>query len=233
VCIYGIVTIENDIADLEIDKYNKRNLPLAKNEVTKQTLRITELILLVGLVFVVSLLGLAAGVLAFIYLILGHTYSNKPFSLKDRGWIGAILLGVCYGFLPLILATYLTETVEFSNILLLAASSLLVAIASVLLKDFKDEKGDKKYHKNTVLVTYGPNYIKKSYTILLTAGYLLLVLSYANINKYISVVILLNLAILLYCIVRLNIEDVKSRIIVGNLARLVFYGYALVAMFYM
>jgi 4-hydroxybenzoate polyprenyltransferase len=154
---YGIVTIQNDLADQEVDTTNHRQLPLVDGSVTKSEALglLTTLTIFVGVLQFVLIQPIGL-LFTLAYLVLGWAYSSRPFQLENHGLLATLALGTCYGALPIILgAPYNTPSLAW-----ILAGSLLLSMSALLFKDFKDEVGDRLHGKLTPLVKYGSRKVK-------------------------------------------------------------------------
>lgn len=231
ISVYGVVTIMNDFSDIHIDIVNKRNIPLAKGLVSKKELSLTAIILTIVALTTAMLLGAITVLLLVVYLALGYIYSYKPFSLKDNGWYGIVLLSICYAVLPWVLALGVGNIQVNTTFYFLASGTFLISIATLPLKDFKDLKGDKKHKKNTVLLKYGSDYVKKVLVLGTVAAYVALAIAVYNINAYITAAVaMLGLVIAIYMQSSLNINSKVQRKQLGTINRSVYYLLVVLAM---
>lgn len=168
-CAYMIVTTMNNLADMQVDRLNKRtenpllNIGGYKKEATRallfQTLLFTVCLILVPGVWQKSLLVL--------FVFLGWAYSNKATSIQSRGLQATVLLASCYVAIPYALVSSygnVTTPLLRGSILCLFAGSILLA------KDYKDLYGDKKVGKRTPLVRYGYKIVFVLAVLLCTLG---------------------------------------------------------------
>jgi len=153
---YIHATTVNDYADYEIDKINldaSTDRPLLNGK-----LRIRQLWLL-HIFGGVAVLGLSiqygrnALLLTLFMLLINYSYSLKPVRLSDRGIIAQLVLAFSYVYYPLALGFWSNEGTDFPW--LISFSIFLAFMARMLLKDFRDVKGDKKHNKLTFLLRHG------------------------------------------------------------------------------
>ncbi len=84
----------------------------------------------------------------------GFFYSLGPFRWSYRG-VGEILVGFCYGWLPIATGFYLS-TGFFSRPLFLASIPVALSIFNVILiNEFPDEEADRKVGKKNLVVRFG------------------------------------------------------------------------------
>jgi 4-hydroxybenzoate polyprenyltransferase len=86
-------------------------------------------------------------------------YSLRPVRLADRGAVASLVLPACYVAVPYLLGT-LAGTAHARDALrpgpmLLLAGLYLGFIGRILLKDFRDVRGDALFGKRTFLVRHG------------------------------------------------------------------------------
>lgn len=173
VLAYAVAAIYNDLQDLEVDRANRRALPLVTGEVTPGQ----AWALLVASLAALALLQLwarqpAALLFTAAYLALSWAYSAPAVAVERRGLAATVLLGLCYAALPLAFGLLLAGVRP--RALTLVAATLLAA-AALVHKDFKDEEGDRRYGKRTPLVRYGVAGVRRASRWFFVAGAALLV----------------------------------------------------------
>ncbi len=147
----------NDYSDKEIDKINLKNAhdrPLATNHINSKQLWIINavsglLILLVSLIY-----GLDVFILSIFILLIDYAYSLKPFRITNRTILSPVLLSVSYVYYSFSIGFLSTPTTSKYPWLLTIGLSFGF-FARLLLKDFRDVVGDKKFGKITFLIRYG------------------------------------------------------------------------------
>jgi 4-hydroxybenzoate polyprenyltransferase len=224
--MYGIVALQNDMSDSETDKINRRkDIPYASGRLTESHLLHTIL----ALAFVVTITGLLVGyqILPWIglYILLGFLYSG-PVNIKSRGIYAALLLGFCYGALPWLMAASITEQLGNIPLLLAACISFVFSSGIIVIKDFKDEAGDRATHKRTLLVTKGAVYVRRYYLITTSLGYALLIIySYLMSTSLVLVALIGLIALLNYWLLasRLIPTNPRARSTRGTWARVIFF----------
>lgn len=224
----GIVTIHNDISDRAIDRANRRSdIPLANNAVSPQLLLQYALFLVVVCTLIAASIGTFALLWLSVYLLLGWCYSGPP-ALKNRPIASLVILGVCYGSMPWLLAIIAGQTIPNLTDLAFVAGSGLFSAGIVSLKDFKDMKGDKKYHKRTFLLRFGESGVR--WLIVGTTVAATGIIAATVWNQTLVVVTLIASAVTI-CIVALR-SDLQRAIIrkrVGYSSRVIFFSITLTA----
>lgn len=84
----------------------------------------------------------------------GFFYSNKPFRWSYRG-LGEILIGFCYGWLPIATGFYLFTGFFSHQVLLLSIPVGLSIFNVILINEFSDEEADRAIGKKNLVVRYG------------------------------------------------------------------------------
>lgn len=157
--LYMCATSFNDIADEEIDKVNLPNdvsRPLVTTNTTSKQLKRLAIISL--LISCISALIISPVYLLFVLFgaVLNIFYSIPPFKVSHRGILASLWLSLSYVVLPFLAGALLNgaNTNRQSWYILVALYSCFVG--RILLKDFRDYEGDKKFGKLNFLVRHGP-----------------------------------------------------------------------------
>ncbi len=98
-------------------------------------------------------------------IVIDYVYSLRPIRVSDRGIAAQYLLAFAYTYFPLSLG-YWSSAANYSFPWLLSFGIFSSFIARLLLKDFRDVRGDRQYGKKTFLLRHGPKI-----TTLTSAGY--------------------------------------------------------------
>ena len=151
-------TVLNDLADEPIDRINLANArgrPLVTGHATRRQLLV---------------LGLAAGASALVAawfvnwrvatvvaggLALNAAYSLRPLRLSERGLMAVVLLPLGYVVLPFLVGIFTVQASLSRNDLVILAGLYLTFMGRIVLKDFRDERGDKLFGKRTFLIRHG------------------------------------------------------------------------------
>jgi bacteriochlorophyll c synthase len=152
----------NDYYDLELDRVNEPTRPIPSGRLTeREAVWNWSLVLVIavalstfigmhiggqrGMIFVGSLL---AG------LVVGFLYSAPPFKLKKNIFFSGPAVGFSYGFI-----TWLSANALFSEIrpevLGLAGLNFFMALALIIMNDFKSKEGDAKGGMKSLAVMIG------------------------------------------------------------------------------
>jgi 4-hydroxybenzoate polyprenyltransferase len=148
----------NDLADVEIDRVNlatRRDRPLVTGNAGRRELVVTAFV--GALVALAAAASLGPAVLAVCSggLMISAAYSLRPFRLASRGAVASLVLPACYVAVPYLTGVLSTSTRIGSANLVLLAGLYVGFIGRILLKDFRDVRGDALFGKRTFLVRQG------------------------------------------------------------------------------
>jgi 1,4-dihydroxy-2-naphthoate octaprenyltransferase len=87
-------------------------------------------------------------------IFFGFFYSNKPLRWSYRG-LGEILIGFCYGWLPIATGFFLFTGFFSRQILLLSIPVSLSIFNVILINEFPDEEADRAIGKKNLIVRFG------------------------------------------------------------------------------
>ncbi len=155
---YIAATTINDIVDKDIDRINHpdhRGRPLVTGEANEKDLLIIHISAsLLALTFGI-LINFTAFIIIAISLLINYVYSAPPFRVSYRTHFAPILLSGAYVLMPYILGFASVGGKLYISEKLFLVSLLFLFFGRIILKDFRDIKGDKKYGKPTFLLKYG------------------------------------------------------------------------------
>ncbi len=156
--MYASATSFNDVADEEVDKVNLKNdlsRPLVTTNVTSKQLWWLGVIAQVVATLAAILVSPWYLLFALGGLVLNIFYSVPPFKLSHRGILASLWLPFSYVVLPFLAGAFLQGSLNTLSINVLIAMYLCF-VGRILLKDFRDYEGDKKFGKRNFLVRHGP-----------------------------------------------------------------------------
>jgi 1,4-dihydroxy-2-naphthoate octaprenyltransferase len=87
-------------------------------------------------------------------IFFGYFYSEKPFQWSYRG-MGEILIGFCYGWLPIATGFYLFTGFFSPQAFLLSIPVSLSIFNVILVNEFPDEEADRAVGKRNLVVRFG------------------------------------------------------------------------------
>ena len=173
VCITGL----NQVIDVELDKINKPELPMASGELDANSAK--KIVLASGIIALVAaaLLHWLLLLLIVVILFLGIAYSLPPIQFKKHHLPAALSitlvrgvlvnLGMALHFSGMLDASYTIEPVVYPLTLFISAFSLAIA----WYKDLPDRAGDAHFGYRTFPLLYSPKIALYWGAALVTAAY--------------------------------------------------------------
>ena len=147
----------NDLTDYDIDKVNLKNAndrPLVSRDITTRQLWWLHEVCGLAAILISLIFGPIAATVTFAVAIYNYAYSFRPFRITDRTILSPLTLAATYAYQPFTLGYWSTgHPTDYPWFL--ATAIYLGFIARILLKDFRDVKGDAKFGKQTFLIRYG------------------------------------------------------------------------------
>jgi 4-hydroxybenzoate polyprenyltransferase len=155
---YVAATAVNDVADRDVDRVNHprdAGRPLVSGQASEGDLRrLHALAAVLALACAVPLGALGLGVVA-LSLAIGHAYSLPPLRLSYRTVLAPLVLAVAYVLVPFVLGVAAAGGRPSTGDASLAVALLALFVARIVLKDFRDRRGDALYDKPTLLLRHG------------------------------------------------------------------------------
>ena len=147
-------------AELEKNTFSGGSQVIAQSLLPRRFAKIGSFIAL-GIAVIIGLVlqfylktGVLTILLGAIGIFFGFFYSNPPLRLVSRG-IGEILIGFCYGWLPVAVGFYL-QTQSFNSLATWVSIPIGLTIFNVILiNEFPDYDADKKFGKKNIVVRLG------------------------------------------------------------------------------
>jgi homogentisate phytyltransferase/homogentisate geranylgeranyltransferase len=158
ICITGL----NQIIDVELDKINKPNLPIASGEMDMETAK--KIVFIAGMIALIvsALLHWVLFLLILVILLLGIAYSVPPIQFKKHHLPAALSITIVRGvlvnigmavhFAGLIHGDFVIQPVIYPLTLFISAFSLAIA----WYKDLPDRAGDAHFGYKTFPLLYSP-----------------------------------------------------------------------------
>ena len=158
VCITGL----NQVIDVELDKINKPELPIASGELSISTAK--KIVIVSGIIAIgaAALLHWVLLLLIVVILILGIAYSVPPIQLKQHHLPAALAITIVRGvlvnigmalhFSKMFQQTFEIEPVIYPLTIFISAFSLAIA----WYKDLPDRAGDAHFGFRTFPLLYSP-----------------------------------------------------------------------------
>jgi 4-hydroxybenzoate polyprenyltransferase len=155
---YIVATCLNDVFDVEIDRVNhpaSPDRPLVTGVVTRrQMLALSAALALIALAAAAAT-GPHAPLVLTASLLLNVAYSAPPLRLTSRPLAAPAVLGIAYVALPYAFGLAAGMTPPDGADFRLVAAFVVLFAGRMLLKDFRDRRGDALFGKRTFLLTYG------------------------------------------------------------------------------
>jgi len=176
-CNIFIVGI-NQIADIEIDKINKPELPIPSGVLSANEARL--------IVYAAAAISLSLSLLVSIYLFgivamaifVGWAYSMPPIYLKQHHLTAALAISMVRGVLlnagGFMVFNYLVNgsVIMPENVQILTLFIVVFSIVIAWFKDLPDIEGDRKYNVKTLAILYSPKTALIAGNLLVGAAYL-------------------------------------------------------------
>jgi len=162
-CICGNIYIVglNQLCDVEIDRINKPDLPLASGEFTTQQGQLIVIVTGILALVTASLSGIWLLATVAISLIIGTAYSLPPIRLKQFPFLAAFCILTVRGVVVNI-GLFLHYGTQLNGrealnpyVWTLTLFILLFTIAIAIFKDVPDLEGDRQYNINTFTLVIG------------------------------------------------------------------------------
>lgn len=167
-CLHSAGTIQNDQADLPIDRVNAPQNPLPSRQVSPRQAWFLERILFLA-AWLVSLVNFKLFIFTVVMTVLTWSYNNPPFSFSRKPVASIVILGAVFSLVPMLYGFLLTTSKRSIPLLLTILAWFLLRMSTSVLKDYKDVLGDRQFGKRTGLLVFG----KKMVDIVSIAGTLL------------------------------------------------------------
>jgi 4-hydroxybenzoate polyprenyltransferase len=148
----------NDLADLAVDRVNlpgDRRRPLVAGTARQRDMVLLTVVSVVACVAVAALVNVAVLLTTVCGIAVSAAYSLPPSRLSARGAVASLVLPACYVAMPFLVGFYAGRSTLRTHDLLLLAALYVGFIGRILLKDFRDVRGDALFGKRTFLVRHG------------------------------------------------------------------------------
>lgn len=169
----------NQIADIEIDRINKPNLPIPSGILSLRAAKQIVLFSAIISCVLATFISIFLFIIIFLSLFIGWAYSMPPLYLKKHhltaafaiAFVRAILLNLG-GYL--VFSYYLIQRIDVPyDIIILTFFVFLFSIVISWFKDLPDIEGDKEYNIKTLAITYSVNNTFKIGNMVVIIAYLL------------------------------------------------------------
>ncbi|HEX2047809.1 MAG TPA: UbiA family prenyltransferase [Acidimicrobiales bacterium] len=166
-------TVLNDLGDEAVDRVNladARGRPLVSGDATRAELQ--ALGRMAAAASVAAALAVNWRVAAVVAggLLLNVAYSVRPLRLCDRGMLAPLVLPAGFVALPYLVGLLTVQPSVGREDALLLAAMYVTFVGRIMLKDFRDVRGDAMFGKRTFLVRHGREATCRLSAVLWTAG---------------------------------------------------------------
>ena len=152
----------NDCFDLELDRVNEPSRPIPSGRLSEKEGLLNSIIVLLlaigtGLflwIHIGGIRGLVILISILVALFVAYIYSAPPLKLKKNILTSAPAVGFSYGFAPFLSANALFGELR-PEALWLASLNFFMAVALIILNDFKSAEGDKEGGMKSLTVMIG------------------------------------------------------------------------------
>lgn len=146
----------NDLADEAIDRVNlPGQRPLTTGAATRSEFVVIGVVSGVLALATSATLGWRVLIVTVVGLALSAGYSLRPVRLADRGAVASMVLPACYVAVPYLIGLLPRGHRVTTDDLAVAGGLYLGFIGRILLKDFRDVRGDALFGKRTFLIRHG------------------------------------------------------------------------------
>jgi len=155
---YVAATTINDIADKKIDIINhpsSKGRPLITGEATEKDLYFVHLFAVVIVLIFSWIVSVKTLLILVLSLLINYIYSLPPLKLSYRTYFAPLILSFAYVFIPYWLGTVVAQSAIKEQELFFIVGLLSLFFGRIILKDFRDRKGDALYGKPTFILRYG------------------------------------------------------------------------------
>ncbi len=146
----------NDLSDYEIDKVNLKKAhdrPLVSGDISLKQFWWVHAISGIVAVSLSLFFGVMPAIVTFAVVVYDYIYSLRPLRITDKTILSPLTLAAAYTYQPFTLGYYsANQSLDYPW--LLATAIYFGFLARLLLKDFRDVKGDAKFGKKTFLLRY-------------------------------------------------------------------------------
>ena len=155
--LHSAATLYNDIQDMDVDKLNHRQGALHDHTLSLyQSKKVVAVLVVAAIILAIirphAILQLSLVVMT---VALSLLYDLPRFRFSRRPILSIIILGLCYGALPLFSGFIVSGGVLSGSFYALMALWFLQRGSISMLKDYKDVVGDKLVGKETFYLHFG------------------------------------------------------------------------------
>jgi 1,4-dihydroxy-2-naphthoate octaprenyltransferase len=145
-------------------------------------------------------------------IFFGYFYSEKPFQWSYRG-IGEILVGFCYGWLPIATGFYLFTGFFTPQVFLLSMPVSLSIFNVILINEFPDEEADRAIGKRNLVVRFGKERMGEFYlslSVLVGLSFIKVLTKFDKTPFWIFILAGIPLTLILWSLIQIWRADYKT-----------------------
>ncbi|MFI5270843.1 MAG: UbiA prenyltransferase family protein [Candidatus Saccharimonadales bacterium] len=229
ICLHSYATVQNDIEDISIDAANLRTGIIQDNKLSIQNARKYSYLYIFiatgsALLSANKLFNLGVIIAG---LILAHQYNSGNHRASKRPIASITILAFCFGPFALLYGYYQVASSLSYVVLILCILLFCGRFSTAILKDYKDAKGDKKFHKDTFYIHYGQKitgWVSLCFALICYVGLLTFLLYHKDISSFIYWLAALVMTLLIirniymrFGFIRLTNEKKLSKLFVTTL----------------
>lgn len=177
----------NDLSDEAVDRVNlpgDRHRPLVSGVGTRQDMVLVAIVAAVLAELSAARLGLATFGVLTAGVVFAAAYSLPPVRLSKRGIVASLTLPIGYVATPFLVGVLAARGSVGGSDLIVLAGLYIAFIGRLVLKDFRDVRGDTLFGKRTFLVRRGRGAACVVAAIAWTTGTVILAVSAADAPAY-------------------------------------------------
>jgi len=224
--ITAYAMIINDYYDIEIDRINAPNRPLASGKINVKIALILAILLLVAGLTISVLMNLLSFIIAVLFAFISYLYSWK---FKKSGLIGNFLVASSMA-IPFIYGAIIS--MKFGPIpFILAGVAFFAGTSREIIKGISDVEGDKKKGVKTVTITKGAKQASAYaffFMIIAVVFSFFPLVDFKFWYIYLILILIVDISMIKYTYELLKNPDGKKAIYVKNKILLMMFGALLV-----
>lgn len=146
-------------------------------------------------------------------IFFGYFYSERPFRWSYRG-MGEVLIGFCYGWLPIATGFYLFTGFISPQIFLLSIPVSLSIFNVILINEFPDEEADRAVGKRNLVVRFGKERVGEFYlclSVLAGLSFIKVLTKFERAPLWVFILAGIPLALIVWNLIQIWREDYRDR----------------------
>ncbi|OGL37914.1 hypothetical protein A3E49_01410 [Candidatus Saccharibacteria bacterium RIFCSPHIGHO2_12_FULL_49_19] len=216
---YVSATSVNDIADRKIDAINHPDSPgrpLINGQGSVNELWAVYIVVSATALLLAALINVVALFIILASLLINIAYSLWPIRLSYRTYLAPLALGVAYVGIPFALGLAVIGQTMEANDWVWISGLYLMFIGRIILKDFRDRKGDARYNKPTFLLKYGKNSTCLVSLLAILSGGVMIIVALQGL-VWLQLIVAVYLALIISVLRRLQLapQGAKEQVYIG------------------